>query len=304
MEESLDNDISSLRSESPSLLFLLSTRPTDQQQVTTLQKHRHLLRTSLLSSTPIQSLLSQSESESQPQFQPQSEISPLLSTAASHTRTNHHRIAFTTTTFPFTDPDPTTTSPNLLGIRIDISARDGKYVHPYYIFVKKSGEKEKAVGIHRHTIPGFVGVDKLARAYLGDYSDGGGEEALKPWKKGRRRGRKGQDLKGLVREVRRELVSWHLRRDVVELLNERLRLRLREREGGGGEGIESLNATAVDARYFRLLWTDGRVALFKVSNSGKVDRAVVIGETGRRKDLERALTGGDGRVESVLDRLG
>jgi central kinetochore subunit Mal2/MCM21 len=64
-----------------------------------------------------------------------------------------------------------------------------------------------------------------------------------------------------------------------------------------------LAAVAIEARYVRLEWVDGRVGRFKLSNAGIVERAVVIGDQGRDKKTEDAMTGGGGRVETVLDRL-
>lgn len=202
--------------------------------------------------------------------------------------------------------------------------RDGRYAQPYYVLLKKVAagkEKEKRVRVHRHTIPAFISLEKIERVYLpspglstGTADDGDGDDAaiMKPWKeKGRRRK---QDLRGFVREVRRELVAWQMRRDALDLLKERLGLSL---EGDVGDttvqqdegrladslGIASLSSTALDARYFRLQWEDGRLGLLRVSSAGTVDRAVVMGDAGRNKGLELALTGGDGRVESLLDRL-
>ena len=119
-----------------------------------------------------------------------------------------------------------------------------------------------------------------------------------------------QDLQGFVRELRRELVAWHMRVDAVDFLREKLGLV--DSEGrpqpfdvspDRDTGIVSLAVAALEARYVRLEWVDGRVGRFKLSNSGIVERAVVIGDQGRDKKTEDAMTGGGGRVETVLDRL-
>lgn len=173
--------------------------------------------------------------------------------------------------------------------------------------------------IHRHTIPAFIALSKLESVYLpfpglsrntganeeGVNSDAEDEETL-----GMSKGRKArqQDLRGFVRELRRELVSWHLRSDAVEFLREKLGLgdgvdvsSPSEREPD--TGIMSLAATAIEARYVRLEWEDGRVGRFKLSNIGVVERAVVIGDKGRDQRTEEAMTGGGGRVEGILERL-
>lgn len=179
--------------------------------------------------------------------------------------------------------------------------------------------------MHRHTVPAFISMAKLESVYLpvplsrraegeedGD-SDGNEEAPLKPSQttvKGTRR----QDLRGFVRELRRELVAWHVRSDAVELLREKLSILDSNSDSDSstpwqdvlrveGTGIVSITPTALEARYVRLEWVDGRVGRFKLSNAGLVERAVVIGDQGRDKRTEDAMTGGGGRVESILDRL-
>ena len=168
-------------------------------------------------------------------------------------------------------------------------------------------------------------MEKLERKYLPapsqtrqqEQGEGEEEEELKPWKKKKRPTRK-PDLHAFVRTLRRELVSWQKRRDAVGLLREKLGVRNQDPDSEqdifsgvkdegwlpiNSMGLASLSPTALEARYVRLEWEDGRVGRFKVSNTGMVERAVVIGDQGRDKLLEGAMTGGDGRVESVLDRL-
>lgn len=177
----------------------------------------------------------------------------------------------------------------------------------------------KRLRVHRHTVPAFIALSKLENVYLpfpgsprnaradeeGGSSDAEDEETLETSK--RRKTRK-QDLRGFVRELRRELVSWHLRTDAVDFLREKLGLgdgddvpSPSERESD--TGIVSLGATAIEARYVRLEWEDGRVGRFKLSNTGIVERAVVIGDKGRDHRTEEAMTGCGGRVEGILERL-
>lgn len=118
-----------------------------------------------------------------------------------------------------------------------------------------------------------------------------------------------QDLRAFVCELRRELVSWHLRCDAVDFLREKLGLDGSDDDASGsserehGTGIVSLAPTAIEARYVRLEWEDGRVGRFKLSNTGIVERAVVIGDKGRDQPMEEAMTGGGGKVETLLERL-
>lgn len=181
------------------------------------------------------------------------------------------------------------------------------------------GEDGKRLRVHRHTIPAFIALSKLESVYLPnpgssrktqadmeeDNSDAEDGEFLKVSKGQRTRK---QDVRGFVRELRRELVSWHLRSDAVDFLREKLGLGDGDSSSTPAEmvsdtGIVSLAPTAIEARYVRLEWEDGRVGRFKLSNTGIVERAVVIGDKGRDQRTEEAMTGGGGRVEGFLERL-
>ncbi|KAL4897541.1 Cenp-O kinetochore centromere component-domain-containing protein [Aspergillus ambiguus] len=311
--DDLDADIASIRRE-----------------LRTLHRRRRFLTSSLLSSDKFQKRLQAQQSTSALSVSSlNDDVSPLAQSAGKHARLNHHRVAFSATSFPFKDPAPNSPHPNLLGVRIDICARSGRYTKPYYLLLRRRADK--TLQVHRHTIPAFISMERLERMFLGgpqrttDDQDKEKEDvALKPWKTPRRK----QDFRGLVCELRRQLVAWHLRMDAVNYLRGTLGVVRRtagdyDDEGlwerdvfgqvGGAEvesrleknelGIVSLSATALDATYVRMEWDDGRVGRFKISTSGYVERAVVIGDQGRDKMLESVLTGGDGRVERVLDRL-
>lgn len=281
-----------------------------------------MLASSLLSAKPVQELLRR---KSFVRTSIQDEVSPLIRAAGKHSESNHYRIAFGTTAFPFKDPSPSAPSDDLLGVRIDACTRNGRFTKPYYVLLRRErprGENQKRLRVHRHTIPAFIALGKLESVYLPfpgssrnadvdleneSESEAEEESPLKPSQKA---GRK-QDLRGFVRELRRELVAWHLRNDAVELLRERLALNEGESASSAEErlspesrcGIMSLAPAAIEARYVRLEWEDGRVGRFKLSNAGIVERAVVIGDQGRDKRTEDAMTGKGGRVETLLDRL-
>lgn len=230
-----------------------------------------------------------------------------------HALSNHHRAVFSTTSFPFNDPSAYAESPNLLGIRIDVCSRLGTYVAPYYVLLKRVGKDKKSLRVHRHTIPIFVPLSQLERKYLpvSDTSSDS-QNGLKRTKTQK------QDLKRLVRELRKELVSWHLRRDAVTWFQDELGLiqgdedgepqaeaspQITRRQQVQKLGITSVDATSPETRYIRLEWDDGRVGRIKLSNRGLVERAIVIGDDGRDKPMENCLVGGDGRIESIVHRL-
>ncbi|OQE38475.1 hypothetical protein PENCOP_c008G01979 [Penicillium coprophilum] len=316
-EEELDTEITSIRAE-----------------IQNLQKRKRILTSSLLTTDPIQKLLRKQpkpQSTTTNPTDPLTTISPLVHAAGAHTSSNHHRIAFGATAFPFKDPSPTAPTTPLLGVRIDVCARNGRFAKPYYILLQSERSRAPNAGsgstkllkVYRHTVPAFISIAKLENAYLPrpsakrdnanedgdeDFSAEDEAEPAKPWKSGNRTQK--QDLRGFVRELRRELVAWHMRVNAVEFLREKLGF---VSEGGGSfpfdvspdrdTGIVSLAAVSLETRYVRVEWVDGRVGRFKLSNVGVVERAVVIGDEGRDKKLEDAMTGDGGRVETVLDRL-
>ncbi|KAJ5918321.1 hypothetical protein N7454_010696 [Penicillium verhagenii] len=304
--ERLDTQIASIRAE-----------------IHSLQRQKRFLSSSLLASSSIQKLLRK------PLTNIHDEISPLAQAAGKHSETNHYRIAFGTTAFLYKDPSPSAPAENLLGLRVDVCTRTGRFAKPYYVLLRRErvkGGKEKSLRVYRHTVPAFISITKLEDVYLpfkgskaktphnvedeSNSEDQG--ESLKQGNK-RRKVFRSQDLRGFARELRCELVAWHLRCDAVDLLRERLGFR--ESEPGSESsavgrlspeskaGIVSLQSTAIEARYVRLEWEDGRVGRFKLSNTGIIERAVVIGDEGRDKHTEDAMTRGGGRIESLVERL-
>ncbi|KAM5442568.1 hypothetical protein MferCBS31731_002447 [Microsporum ferrugineum] len=261
-------------------------------------ERRQVLSASLLSSSAVRNSL-----ESHLLNQVDSDAPSAILESDRHAETNHHRIVFSATSFPFKDPSPHTDSPDLLGVRIDVNVRDGTFVKPYYLLLRRAGEDRKSLQIHRHTIPVFIPLKQLEQRYLPRQASDDDSGNLKPWK------RRKQNLKALVRELRRELVAWHLRRDAVTLLQEQLGI-----TGAGSVdlpagsnahtlGISSVTAASVEARYIRIQWQDGRIGRVKVSNRGLVERVIIIGDNGRDKITETVIAGGDARAEGIVQRL-
>lgn len=273
-----------------------------------MQKRRRLLSNSLLASEFVQRHIQNHISLTDNQ-----EISPLVLSAGKHSESNHHRIAFSATTFPFTDPSPHAESRNLLGIRIDISKRDGQFSKPYYVLLKRDKGDAKRLRVHRHTIPAFISMEKLEQRYL-PVTPRGADGEIDPL---RALKTKKQNLSAFVRDLRQEVVAWHLRLDAIDWLREQLKLSRPDSLESAHEpseqfndsppknelGIVSLSPTSLEARYVRLEWEDGRVGRFKVSNNGQVVRAVIIGDSGRDKRTEDTITGGDRRIEGLFERL-
>ncbi|ETI28316.1 hypothetical protein G647_00765 [Cladophialophora carrionii CBS 160.54] len=345
MSDLLDDEIAQVRAE-----------------IQALTQQRKLLTSSLLSSTQVQSRLSNT-SPPTTTYPQQNDDTPLnIDHVQEHNQTNIHRLALGVTAFPFIDPSPELQAKNpLLGIRIDVCNRHGKFDSPYYIFCVRSTDRGQDLRIHRHTIPALVPLEQYEREYLPLSSptreeDEGyvGSDGVENTTGGARK----QDLHILVSRVRYDLVSWRLRKDAAEWLREELGLSRRSRNEGrsngrdpadstGGErakrrdrassnsehgddddsdpdtemtdsdsdpdeltgkfNVDSLTTLEVDARQLRIIWSDDRVGRLKVSDDGKIEKAVVIGEDGTRvRHVERILMGDEKEgcsVKQLLKRL-
>ena len=318
MSDALDEDIAQVRAE-----------------IENLTKRRKLLASSLPSSTKVQDRLSKFSSNTSTTTHLDN---PLISSTRQHNEGNVHRVALGVTSFPFQDPSPELQSRNpLLGIRFDIVNRTGKFDNPYYLFCVRAGDDSRELRIHRHTIPALVPLQEYERTYLPLQDEGYGSEESILGSDGDAVGRK-QDLHGLVAKVRRDLVSWRLRQDAIDLVRENLEIPIArnatdsrneneinenqdsgsdnpssdvdvgvgvdEPEPVGKHGVTEISALGVDAYQVRIVWSDGRVGRIQISDDAKIAKARVIGlDGGRLAELERVLTEGNATIYELDDKL-
>jgi len=193
------------------------------------------------------------------------------------------------------DPDPhAVDGGEVLGLRFDVfGVLDREFLRPYYVLlhaIRPTREGEKRLRVHKHTIPVFVPLRELEAKYL---PVSGGE----------------QNLVRLARELRRGLVSFHRRREAVERMK-------REAENARDEiGVREVRDVDPSAREFEMTFENESVGKVKIDIDGTILNAVVrtsptdgSGErregVGRRKrDLERVIVGGNGRIDSLPQRL-
>ncbi|KAI5298298.1 hypothetical protein KEM56_004164, partial [Ascosphaera pollenicola] len=281
-----------------------------QEQIFDLTSRRQYLTSTILSSPTLHSLLKRREEE---QSQASELLRPLTVQLEKHTRhidSNLHRLVFSVTSFPYTDPSPhrSDAEKKLLGVRIDVSRRDGGYEKPFYVLLRrvtveaeeKKGEKEVRLVVHRHTIPEFIPVRELERRYLpvptADADEDGEEEeedevaALKRTPPLPPPPPPSQNLHAFAREIRNALVSWHLRVDAVKLLQHQLS----SSALASASNLHSIQATSLEHRFLRLEWRDGRVGRVKLGEQGQIERVVVVSaDGGREKDVEFAVQRGE-----------
>lgn len=308
LNQSLDEDIQNIRAE-----------------IQNLTSRRKVITATLLSSTRLQSHIRQQQSSSAAVTDVPPELASLLHRASEHNQSNIHRLAFGITAFPFNDPNPAGTDdalvdPRLLGIRLEIPCRDGTYKAPHYILCRRVGADGVKLRVHRHTIPSFIPLKDYEDDFLPvaaeEEENNGDDTTMDEATEGDEAGPK-QDLHGFVRRVRRDLIGWNSRVEAIQFVAEQLGLspssdektRKKQKRTGSKSlpdscGVHRFEAVGVDARYARIEWQDGRVGRVKICDKGYVERAVVFGDEGRLKHIERVLSdGGTVQIQDLATRL-
>lgn len=236
------------------------------------------------------------------------------------------------TSFPFTDPSPECQALNpLLGVRFDICQQDGRYTKPYYLFCRRISASSQELRIHRHTIPPLVPIHDYEKQYLplADEGYGGSEDSFS---NGEHSGSRSQNLHALIKCVRRDLVSWKLRVDAIELVRDHLGLPPTKHNGEEGQntegeveresettrdtemsdedfessgkfGVRQLEICNLDASQVRILWADDRVGRFVLSPEGGIVKVAVFNGDGRLADQERILLSNSATVYDLPRRL-
>lgn len=285
----LDRDIEEIRAE-----------------IVSLTKRNSLLAGALLGSSTVQSQLhTRLQSNADPA------LSKLLENREQYGNVNAHRLALGVTSFPFIDPSPETSDDPLLAVRFDINRRGGATEAPYYLLCRRLNHDGGPLVVHKHTLPAFIPLQHYQEQFLGIQDEGYGFESPSfsdvsghP-----------QNLEGLVRRVRAELVAWHLRQDAIQAVRDDLGLSAAAEANGHNAspqvesrtGVVSFDAVAEDASYARIVWTNGRVGRLKIGKDLQIERAVVFGNVGgedqRCSNYETVLLDGDSRLETLVGRL-
>jgi hypothetical protein len=272
-----------------------------QADAESLRKRASLLGGALLASSTVQSQLSERLSSST-----DLDLSRILDDRRQYTITNVHRMALGVTSFVFSDDAPENADQNLLGIRFDIHRRGGTTETPYYILCRRSLHKDGPIEIHQHTIPAHIPLAQYQEKCLGLSDDSFVSEDKDGFRSG---------LESLVHRVRTDLVAWRLRQDTVAAVLQKLGLSGSEnsktiryaRDSASACGVAAFDAVAEDTYYARIVWLNGRVGRLKIGKDLHIEQAVVYGKVNgqeqRCADYERAVLGGDGQLDTLVDRL-
>jgi central kinetochore subunit Mal2/MCM21 len=288
-----------------------------------------MVKSSLLSSTRVQTQLHEHRTSPSSVETIKDDLSLLLTSSEQTSKSNIHRLTFSATAFTFTDPSPECQTLNpLLGIRFDLCHRTGRYTKPYHLFCRRVSASSQDLHIHRHTIPSFVPLSDYEKQYLPviDEGYGGSEDSYLsntdcP---------KTQDLHALVKRVRQDLLSWRLRLEAIDLLRELLELPAPKSNSGDGLGagneddseidedegmsdhepescgkfgVQQLEVCSPDGSQARILWSDDRVGRIKLSREGGIAKAAVFSGAGRLGEQERILASDSATIYDFAKRL-
>ncbi|KAF9735597.1 hypothetical protein PMIN04_009390 [Paraphaeosphaeria minitans] len=298
--ESLDDDIGHLR-----------------DRIATLQAHRANLTSILLSQPHLPTRL-----EQRPVLHERNRrnAAKLVQRQSNRNLENVYRACAGVTAYRVKDPDPCAVdNGNILGVRVDVSV-GGRFVETYHVLFNRPNAAHKTtLKIHKHTVPPCIPLHPLANKWL-PLTRKSAEEPRE------------QDLVKFGRRLRKELASWHLRLEALEKLRKDAQLPgpIAPRDGlhagsepgivlnafisddedsqeeeGSDEQDDAPRISSIDGdaavREITLIWSNGRVGLFKVTKDGEVDKAAVRTKEGTRDASlsSKAL----GRIDGLIQRL-
>ncbi|KAK8234590.1 Cenp-O kinetochore centromere component-domain-containing protein [Phyllosticta capitalensis] len=286
-DSQLDNDITYLR-----------------EQVEALERRRSALSATLLSSQHTIDRIQRAKTRDQSPSSPTSRAVDICKRQQKRNLESLYRRCAGATAFRVQDPDPCAVdNGKILGVCIDVHVK-GQPIDPYYLLLNKVSHTSDALRIHKHTIPPCIPLKALSAKYLPQPSHSADDQG--PPKPG-----PAQSLHTLVRELRKELVSYHLRLNAVSKLRKDARLPTDgdsendTRLKAGELGIVDIKTTDAAGREINILWKDGSAARIAISKDGQVEKAVHRTELGesRKRQMERKIVGGNGSIEGVIERL-
>ncbi|KAI9781201.1 MAG: hypothetical protein M1816_002461 [Peltula sp. TS41687] len=211
-----------------------------------------------------------------------------------------YRMGAGATMFEVKDPDPYAVDDGrVLGVRIEVCV-GGRFLPPYYLLLNRPISGSTTLRIHKHTTPPAIPLSALAATYLPQPTSSSmtaDRRSAKPPPK--------QDLSCLVRTLRHELMSYHLRLAFIDSIHESTSTpREGDWEPQEHDHIREVSSTDAEGRELRIDWLDGRTGRVRIGTDGDVCNCVIFGEEGRDRRTEREICGGNRRIEGLSARLG
>ncbi|KAI9800752.1 MAG: hypothetical protein M1833_003169 [Piccolia ochrophora] len=284
-----------------------------RSQIKALSRRRSTLTSHLLSTHSKKALLQQHTAHShhptsaQPHLSPDA-ATPLLTAIsdrsqrqAQHTQQCLYRLGAGATMFEVKDPDPHSLDDGrVFGVRIEAFTHN-KFLPPYYLLLNRPIPSSSSLQVHRHTIPPCIPLPALINKYLPPpTSPPASSEQDQPQKSLPK-----QSLHLLVRALRQELASYHLRLAAISTVQHTLGIAegTKSTSSQVKHGLMKLSFTDAEGKDIRLVWRDGKVGRARIGKDGRLLKCVVFGQHGRHMDVERKLLGRNGTVEHLTERL-
>ncbi|KAF2192805.1 hypothetical protein K469DRAFT_717403 [Zopfia rhizophila CBS 207.26] len=289
-------------------------------RISHLQAHRANLTTALLSAPHLPTRLQQ-----RPVSKPIHAKKALKAVQKQQARNvkNIYRACAGVTAYKVKDPDPNAVDGgNILGVRIEVEI-DGHFVETYHVLLHRPNPKNKiGLKVHKHTIPTCIPLLQLAKTHLPQMTR---DSSTMPE----------QNITKFAQKLRKELVSWHLRRTAIGQLRVEAGLPApvsnkeeetktapamgkvlnafisddedesdedepRRRGRAGPNKIVDIEADE-SVREITVTWSNGRAGRMVVTKDGEVERGVVRTVDGTRvTEMERKAVG---RIEGLVARL-
>ncbi|MCJ1473489.1 hypothetical protein MMC13_002140 [Lambiella insularis] len=252
-----------------------------RQQIQALIRRRATLTAAFLSSPSSQVLLTRAKAD--PASSKHAEaLEKRINEQQRQDVQNTYRMCAGATMFEARDPDPTAVDEGRIsGIRIEVfDQRSKTFRTPYYVLLHRPHATSRSLRIHRHTIPPCIPLQSLAMRFLPLAPLAGGKAP------------KAQNLGRFVRDLRRELVSYHRRQDTLANLGD-----------SASTNVKEIKAVDAEIRDIQIEWDHGTIGRVAIGNSGGIEKVVVLDDNGRRtRNAERKILEA-GSILQLLDVL-
>ncbi|MCJ1420765.1 hypothetical protein MMC32_007124 [Xylographa parallela] len=247
-----------------------------RQQIQSLTHHRAALTAALLSSPSSQTLLARAKAQPSP--------SPHVTTFEKRMKEqgrqnvqNSYRICAGATMFESHDPDPNAVDEGrIVGVRIEVfNRRTRTFRSPYYLLLNRPNPGSSSLRVHRHTVPQCIPLQHLVSKYLPSLTPSDGKPSGP------------QNVARLVRDLRRELISYHLRQDAIVTIGEHRSLGV---DGEQQIGVKEVKVVDAENRDMRIEWEDRTVGRVVIDNNGNLEKVVVLNHKRTRlREKERSI---------------
>ena len=162
----------------------------------------------------------------------------------------------------------------------------GRAIKPYFVFLKRIEPNQPSLAIHNHTLPSFLPVEGIIAKHKPLLVQSSNSN--------------GQNLHAFVKELRRALVSFHLRKAAVERMQKQLEKAENIQDGSRAPELLQISAANSDVTEIELIWETDIMGRICLTEEGLLTRCVIHGRLGRMKEAEHALMSESRHISSLL----